>query len=293
MYKGECDVSKCEKLEQHLLSEYGHIKREVIGHSTLGREIIAYTVGGDSGVLYCGAFHGMERITATMLYKFLEDVCIQRENNREFSKLIDRSGATVVPMMNPDSVEISIHGAHTALDNKSLVEECLCRAGVSHTRWQANANGVDINHNFDAGFESVKNHERQMGITQPSPTRYGGEYPESECETKALCDFCRAKNFKTAVALHTQGREIYYDFSDNTPKESEDIAHILSELSGYAVSHPEGIAVGGGFKDWFIDYFHRPAFTLEIGEGVNPLSPDVFYTEYDRVSKMLFYLLSI
>ena len=27
----------------------------------------------------------------------------------------------------------------------------------------------------------------------------------------------------------------------------------------------------GGFKDWFIDCFHRPGFTIEAGKGKNPL----------------------
>ena len=68
-------------------------------------------------------------------------------------------------------------------------------------------------------------------------------------------------------------------------------AEVLAKFV-FLVAHPEDIAVGGGFKDWFIEKFHRPAFTLEIGKGVNPLSPDVFDTEYPLVSNMLWYLLA-
>ena len=65
----------------------------------------------------------------------------------------------------------------------------------------------------------------------------------------------------------------------------------MSSLSGYKVSQPSGIAVGGGFKDWFIEHFHRPAFTIEVGKGKNPLSMTVFESEYKKVDKMLWYLM--
>ncbi len=291
MYTGECDYNKCNEIEKFILNKYGFIRRFVIGKTVLGRMIRAYTIGQGGGVVLCGAFHGMERITAMMLYMFLEEVCEKYECDTKFKKLLQGSGITIVPMMNPDGAEISIHGIKTAKMRAEFVSECLVWAGLPHTKWQANSNGVDLNHNFDAGFKAVKENERKMGIYNPYPTRFGGDYPESERETKALCELCRQNKYKIAAALHTQGEEIYYDYGEHTPKESFSIAQRLSELSGYTVSKPTGIAVGGGFKDWFIEEFHRPAFTFEIGKGVNPLSPDVLGSEYPFVSKMLWYLL--
>ena len=49
------------------------------------------------------------------------------------------------------------------------------------------------------------------------------------------------------------------------------MAEIMGATSGYAVADPEGLASHGGFKDWFISCFCRPAFTIEIGKGENPL----------------------
>lgn len=291
MYSGECDVAKTKELEAYLLKKYSFIRKFVIGKTALHRKIKSYTVGRGDALLLCGAFHGAERITAMMLYKFLDEVCEKMESSDEFYTLMNRSGVTIVPLVNPDGVEISVNGVKSALNNSEFVSECLAKSGLPHTKWQANARGVDINHNFDAGYEMVKENERRIGIVAPSPTRYGGEYPESERETTALCELCRQKGFEIACALHTQGREIYYDYGYNTPNNSLDIANELSRLSGYEVSHPQGVAVGGGFKDWFIEKFHRPAFTLEIGKGENPLSPSVFDAEYPAVSKMLWYLL--
>ncbi len=291
MYSGECDVKKAEECESHILKKYRFVRRFVIGKTELSKNINSYVIGNGGSVLFCGAFHGMERITSMMLYKFLDEVCLEYERDKAFAKSLNRIGLTVIPMVNPDGVEISVHGEASAEMRSEFVSECLAKADVSHQKWQANSRGVDINHNFDAGFNKVKENERSVGILSPSPTRYGGEYPESERETKALCELCRQNEYKIAAALHTQGEEIYYDYGEHTPKESFSIAQKLSELSGYTVSKPTGIAVGGGFKDWFIEEFHRPAFTLEIGKGVNPLSTDVFDSEYPKVSKMLKYIL--
>ncbi len=291
MNYGECDVKKCRQLENRILSAHTQIKKFVISKTVLCRDISAYTVGKVGGVLLCGAFHGMERLTSEILYRFLDEVCTKMEHDCTVSGNIKRTGLTIIPMMNPDGVEISVNGEKTAGELCELVSESLIKAGLPHTKWQANARGVDINHNFDAGYKKVKENENKMGIYSASPTRYGGEYPESEKETKALCELCRMYDYYVAVALHTQGREIYYDFLDKTPKESLSIANAMSALSGYAVSHPNGIAVGGGFKDWFIERFRRPAFTIEVGLGENPLDPYVAATEYERISKMLWYLL--
>ena len=287
----ECDVKVCEEIGESILRKYKMVRKFVIGRTSCRRSITAYNVGNGDGLLICGAFHGMEHITSAMALRFLLEVCEKMESDSEFSRFVLRKGLTVVPMVNPDGVEISVNGIKTAGNRAEFVSDCLCKANIPHQKWQANACGVDINHNFDAGYERVKENERKIGITAPSHTRFGGEYAESECETKALCDLCRRNNFSIAVALHTQGREIYYDFGENTPKNSFVIAQKLSALSGYTVAYPQGIAVGGGFKDWFIEKFHKPAFTFEIGKGVNPLSPDVFDDEYPDVSKMLWYLL--
>ena len=291
MYSGECDVRKSEELEKYLVSKYGFFRRLVIGKTELSRRIVAFTLG-KGGLVLAGAFHGAERITSMMLYKFADEVCERMENDESFCQSVMKNGLTIVPMVNPDGVEISCNGVHTAGKNAEMISECLIKAQLPHKKWQANANGVDINHNFDAGYSQVRQKERELGIFAPSPTRYGGEFPESERESRALCDLCRDSDFSISVALHSQGREIYYDFGTNTPTVSRELADKMAELSGYTVSHPVGVAVGGGFKDWFIEHFHRPAFTIEVGKGENPLPPEIFNTEYKKVSVMLWYLLS-
>ena len=65
------------------------------------------------------------------------------------------------------------------------------------------------------------------------------------------------------------------------------MAHILADACGYRLADPEGLAVGGGFKDWFIETFDRPAFTVECGRGRNPLPLSDLGPLYRRLREML------
>ena len=65
------------------------------------------------------------------------------------------------------------------------------------------------------------------------------------------------------------------------------MANILASASGYTLDDPDGLASYGGFKDWFIDEFGRPAFTIELGYGENPLPVSDFEPVYSRVEEML------
>ena len=114
-----------------------------------------------------------------------------------------------------------------------------------------------------------------------------GQYPESEPETRVLADLCRRVSFRHVVALHTQGEEIYWRYGDHTPPQSRMMAQVLAAVSGYAVADPSENASHGGFKDWFIQCFHRPGFTIEWGKGVNPLPVSDFLPAYQKAAEML------
>lgn len=74
-----------------------------------------------------------------------------------------------------------------------------------------------------------------------------------------------------AIALHSQGEEIFWQYGNIIPPRSETIAKVLAAASGYRLVDNSGLASHGGFKDWFIEYFNKPAYTVEIGKGKNPL----------------------
>ena len=98
---------------------------------------------------------------------------------------------------------------------------------------------------------------------------------------------CRRFPFERVLALHSQGREIYWNFKNCAPKNGYELAKKMSLASGYELTEPETIADGGGFKDWFLQEYRREGFTAEIGLGENPLPLSDFEAEYPLVKKMI------
>lgn len=275
---------------EELLKAYPNLCCRSIGKSLCGRELPVLTIGNQKElVLFSGAFHGMEWMTSLLLLKFMWQLCDTALHEGYLSDVrvgdfLERRGLMVAPCINPDGVEISLHGSVAAVGYEELVYNA---AHGDTTHWQANARGVDLNHNFDANWCDLHRREQAAGFVSPSPTRYGGTHPESEPETRALTALCRKQNIRHALAFHSQGEEIYWDFGDCTPPRSDLMARVMAVSSGYTVSKPEGLAQGGGFKDWFLCEFNRPAFTIEIGKGENPLPISDFPQIYDTLTEML------
>lgn len=283
-----------ENIIQNIISKYEYVKKFSLGKSLVGRDITALQIGNcQISVLLTAAYHGMEWLTSLILLKFTDEICnfISGYNHlvgNNVCKAINRRGITIVPCVNPDGVEISLKGSDAAGKYKELV------GSIGKTeKWQANARGVDINHNFDAGWAPLRKREIEKGISGPARTRYGGEEPESEPETKAITKLCRDRNFEYAIAFHSQGEEIYWDYGDKVPMRTKELTEKFSELSGYLISKPEGLAVGGGFKDWFISELNKPAFTIEIGKGENPLPISDFDKVYSKLEKALYFIAGI
>lgn len=250
-------------LKRDLLS----IKSEIfsIGSSCLGREIYCTKWGnGTNEILYAGAFHGMEWLTTAMLVKFIKN--LEEYTKADPIKSLSKNVTLYcIPMINPDGVEISKF-----------------REG-----WQANARGVDLNHNFDAGHEKSRAYEKSHNINGPGNTRYAGLFPFSEAETDALYRFVKCHNFKTVFAFHSQGMEVYYSYENLEPPYANSVAKFITSGTNYKVCTPQGFASFGGFKDWFIKEYRRMGFTVEIGLGKNPLPLSDLEKVYEETYPLL------
>ena len=73
------------------------------------------------------------------------------------------------------------------------------------------------------------------------------------------------------LALHTQGSVIYPGPDETAPPGAHALAQAFSDASGYPVELVPPESANAGFKDWFLQVFKRPAFTIEAGLGENPL----------------------
>ncbi len=286
----EYDYLEMQKIIDALCCRNSVLQRFCIGKSCGGRDITALKIDSQTEyVLFVAAFHGSEHITSNIMLAFLEEFAYAYSNNRSLAginvrKALGDRGVIFVPRINPDGCEISIRGALGCGKEAGNIYK-MCNGDFAH--WNANLRGVDINHNFDAGWQQLHKLERKSGILGPAPTRFGGEKPHSEPETVALVNLCKEYNIHHALALHSQGEVIYWSYNGLEGKTSKQMAEIMAATSGYALDVPVGLAAGGGFKDWFISEYLRPGFTVEVGRGVNPLPITDAAKIYNDIREML------
>ena len=276
-----------------LKSKYHFLEVGSIGNSLLGRSIPLVTIGnGTKSALYIGSHHGMEWITAQLLMKFVADFLGAERKNAGLGGFLPRAlsrktSLYIVPMVNPDGVELATMGLPEQLSLELKNQLIKFNGSENFGRWQANARGVDLNHNYDGMWEMSKKMEKEYGIFGPCPTRYSGEVPFSEPESRALVRFTREHNFKMTIAFHSQGKVIYHGFQEKEPPISLKIAKAFERISPYRIDQTEGIASYGGYKDWFVDEFRRTGFTIEVGEGQNPLPLSQFPKIYRETLPIL------
>ncbi len=283
-----------------LLKEYPFLDYFPIGMSVGGCELPALSWGkGEKKILLNGAHHGMEWMTSLLLMAMLETCCHHYRNRTgigtaDFVRLFSKVTMVICPMINPDGVSLAIRGLSEKLPPITKTRLKDYNGGrTDFSGWQANLHGVDLNHNYDAAFQKGVFAQHQLKIFGPGPTRYSGPEPESEPETKALADFTRQFRPNVAVAYHTQGRVIYYDFESLATEQAKRMAQRLAEIGSYSLDETEGMASYSGYKDWVIQEFGIPAFTIEAGLGENPLSLAQFEEIYLDNLPMLLYLLSV
>lgn len=277
-------------LLRRMQRQYPFLTVQELGRSVLGRPVWALQLGEcRERVLFAGAFHGMEWLTCSLLLCFAEELCFALDAGVDMAEIDVRRallgrGLVIVPCVNPDGVEICLHGADAALGLRDSVRQL---SGGDTAHWQANARGVDLNHNYDAGWYILRQLEITAGITGPGPTRFGGYGPESEPETQLMTALCRSAAFRHVLAFHSQGEEIYGDYGATSPRGAAMMLRILALTSGYRPVTATGLAAHGGFKDWFISEFGRPGFTVEIGRGENPLPLRDLPEIYERLREMM------
>lgn len=279
-----------ENYVKELNNRFESLKITTCGKSLLNKEIYAFVIGeGKRNIVYVGGTHGLEWLASLLLLKFTENLALAYENQGALAgfnikDILENRKLIIIPELNPDGIEIAIKGA-TACGRYRGENFEICKGDFSC--WSANARGVDINHNFNADWYTLREAEKEAGIDSPSPRRYGGLFPESEPETAAITRLCRRIPLEMLVTFHSQGEEIYYEYGKNTPEKSLHIAKIFSALTDYTLVKNEGLASSGGLKDWFIEEFKKPAFTIEIGKGENPLPIEDVDGIYGKLEAMM------
>ena len=253
-------------------SEFKNQESVIIGKSMLGEDIMCYKLGkGKRRILYVAAHHAAEYISASALYDFIIFLLDKSARGEVYGSvnlrlLLQKFTFWIIPCLNPDGVELNLYGPCNS--PLALRQIRMNENAEDFSLWQANARGVDLNHNYDFRFFEYKREIEAKENIQAGKTKYSGEYPESEPESRALADFTRALMPSLVVSLHTQGEEIY-----SMPKSASvsRLAGRAARLIGYKHKEPEGTAAYGGFCDYTGAALGIPSLTVELGKGKNPL----------------------
>lgn len=267
-------INDIEKLQM----TYPFLLNRSIGDSVLSNTIPGLFIGnGQKHVHFNASFHANEWITTPIVMTFLNDYLLSLTNSSPIRGLYTlplymQTNLSIVPMVNPDGVDLVLNGppANETIQKKLIGWN---NGRTDFSGWKANMNGVDLNDQFPAEWEL----ERERNRKTPGPRDYGGERPLSEPESIAMAKLTKEMNFARVLALHTQGQEIYWGFQGLEPPESEPLVNEFARVSGY--KPVQTIDSYAGYKDWFIQDWRRPGYTVELGLGTNPLP----ITQFDEI----------
>jgi len=264
---------------ESLQKTYPFLEIGVIGYSVLGKEIPFVKIGnGSKKILYQGGIHANEWITSVLLMKFIENFSRAYLTDStiygyDAKKLCKQVTLYIIPMMNPDGIDLvtgNVDRNSNIYKNYVSIARNFPQIQFS-TGWKANFNGVDLNLQFPAGWNEARRIKFQQGYNRPAPRDFVGEGPLTEPESLALYNFTIMHKFELTISYHTQGKEIYWNFQNINPPKGYEIGQRFAEVSGYTLEIVPYNSSFAGYKDWFIQDFNKPSYTVEAGFGENPL----------------------
>ncbi len=263
-------------ITEGLAARYPFIGRFSYGKSVLGRELYGLRIGKGEKVFVNASHHANEWITTPVVLRFIENYAEAVSKGGEIGvygakELFEKAELVTAPLVNPDGVDLvtGVFGKGSPVYKRC---EAMNKFDISFPKgWKANIAGTDLNLNYPAGWEKAKEIKYALGFTSPSPRDFVGDYPLSAPESRALAALTERSDFALTLSYHTQGKTIYWKYLDRVPPYSEKIAKFFSDVSGYKYEETPTESGYAGYKDWFIDKYFRPGYTIEAGEGENPL----------------------
>ena len=253
-----------------------------IGDSLESRNIYALKISDnvligedEAETLFLGCHHAREWISVEvpfLLGKYLlenyhQDVFIQN--------LVDQSEIWIVPLVNPDGLEYSIHFYRYWRKNR--------RDNGDGTY------GVDLNRNY--GYQWGYDNTGSSPSTESDV--YRGTAPFSEPESLAIRDLFAQHNFLSLVSYHSYSQVILYPWGYTFQLTDQDT--LLNELStnmsqrmqtvnGRYYSFGQGsgslYTTNGDTTDWSFGIYGIPSFTLELPPSSSQLG-EFFNAEED------------
>ncbi len=270
---------RCDQMIQQITAQYPFCRSEVLATTAFQRPVRTLVIGnGPRKVIYIAAQHANEWITSYLLLKYAEELAQAVVDGADIfgvnaQQILDTATIYMVPMVNPDGVDLVTGGIQPG----QISYESARRLADNYPNipfpdgWKANLLGVDLNLNFPAGWLQAREIKFSQGYTQPGPRDYVGRAPLGQIESRALAGYTDYIDPALVLAFHTQGKVIYWQFMDYEVPGARELGEQFAAVSGYALTDTPYESSFAGYKDWFIQEFLSPGYTVEVGMGENPL----------------------
>lgn len=278
----------CQRCMEELAEAYPTLRLRTLTKTAYGRPVSALVLGeGERQVIFTGAHHANEWITSTLLLKFAEELAAAQRTGGSIygvpgNTVFQYATVHLVPMVDPDGVDLVTE----AIGQESPEYAAAQRIAEHYPQipfpsgWKANLLGVDLNLQYPAGWLQAREIKFSQGYTRPAPRDYVGRAPMNQRESRALAEYTAQIDPALVLAYHTQGEVIYWQFRDYVVEGARALAEEFARLSGYALEQTPYESGFAGYKDWFIQDWRRPGFTIECGQGENPLPLEQFNQIY-------------
>lgn len=261
-----------------LSARYPFLRRRIAGRSAMGKPIYAMTMGaGARNLLYCAAHHANEWITTPLVLQFVEELAEAYAREQGLcgypaGDLLSKCHLMLVPCVNPDGMDLVTGFLRSGPMWERTRQIAANYPDIPYPEgWKANIRGVDLNLQYPASWEEARQQKFAHGYISPAPRDYVGKAPLTEPEARTMVRLTQLMSPDRILTYHTQGQVIYPNYLNFNPPGSAALGETLGKVSSYAVEDtPKGSAYAG-YKDWFIQHYNRPGYTVEAGLGKNPL----------------------
>ena len=246
------------------------IKAYSLGKSSEGRDIIAFDLGkGPKKIVMCASMHAREHIATNFIMYMADSYAYGYEisdirDGYNIRYLLDNVTLTIIPMVNPDGINLVQHGYESTLNPEYI--SSMKTNGYGHKSWKANTNGVDLNNNFDFLW-----HPKGEG---PSYAGYGGPYAASEPETQVMRKFIDETDFEIFASLHTQGQVVYWmdpNCDQSLKTRFKPLVDRICNETGFMEMPSDGtVGLSGYMTDYIRACKQKMAMTIELCPYIGP-----------------------
>ena len=265
-----------------------------LGKTKDNRDIYELIIGNKEAqnhILLFASIHAREYSTTAILMRqtgeFIEGIDSGGQyKGISYKDLSSNTAIHILPMVNPDGVTLSQLGINAVNkpENKDLLYQIAAMDKAKDLnkyfrRWKSNINGIDLNRNFDALWESYDDR-----VHHPSSDKYKGGAKEDQIESSILVSLTKKYKFKNTIAYHEQGEVIYWYFGQqgDLKTKTKQFADSIAAVTGYQPEANFEKLDPAGYKDWAIMKEGIPSLTVEVGSGAVPLSLSQFESNYQK-----------